>query len=879
MKFLAFIYRTILSLRYKVTIHGKEVLQKNNVKLFLPNHQAIADPQLIVAHVLKYGTIAPAITDRYYDSKLLNPLFKKLNAIRVTDLTTDTSDAEVLNDLYTGMLDALKKGHNGIIYPSGQTAGQGFEKIFNKQSAHLIVSKLPDNVTIVGVRVHGLWGSIWSRAWTGKSPNFIITYIKGIIIALANLLFLIPKRDVSLEFVDLTKELKEKSTEGRTQFNNYLENFYNAKGEEKVRFIKHYFFVPKSKRHLPAVIEGSLKHMKSSDSVEISDINSEIYEKVCTILRDTFELTENIEANSNLYLDFGIDSLGAVTLVDAVRQEFPNSEVLPVTEIKTVADICLFLQGKSIKRVEYKPSFLHEHHIDIERLRVLRYKNILENYIHIFTHNSTMPFAFDATSGCSRRKDFFLKSLVVAELIKKRVKEEYVGIMLPSLQNSTLLIIACYIAKKTPVMLNWTVGHKVLSHCVETSGISKIITATAFYNKVQEQIPDELSHKLLLFDKEVPTISVGMKLKGLFKSKFPFLINTKVPDHAVVLFTSGSESMPKAVALTHKNIVSNIDDLFTHLSIPNDTIFLSFLPPFHSFGFSILSILPLICGAKIAYTPDPTAVGEVLRILRHTEANMIFGTPTFLKMLMAKARDTDLLKMRFAISGAERLPADIKERFEKMTENGLLIEGYGITECSPVLTANLFEMQKNNSVGVTLPSLDVRIIDIETQKVLGLGKEGMIIASGDSIFSGYLDKEIESPFITIDNKQFYKTGDLGYFDEDGYLFITGRLKRFVKVAGEMISLPFIEDILNEKYPSDELTFAVEGIENEGKASIVLFSTIDDLNPSEINKYLRSKGVSPIAKIAMVEKVEEIPLLGTGKVNYRFLKDRVKELIG
>ena len=179
--------------------------------------------------------------------------------------------------------------------------------------------------------------------------------------------------------------------------------------------------------------------------------------------------------------------------------------------------------------------------------------------------NKNETFAWDENSGTSTRKSFFLKAAVVSQLIKSRVHGKYVGIMLPALQSTTLLIISSYMAGKIPVMLNWTVGHKVLTACANITKLEVIITAGAFYEKIQDQLPEDISKRLLLLDKEVKNISLGMKIKGVLMSKFPALINTKLDETAVVLFTSGSETVPKAVPLTHKNVVSNLAFSFTVL--------------------------------------------------------------------------------------------------------------------------------------------------------------------------------------------------------------------------------------------------------------------------------------------------------------------------
>ena len=505
-------------------------------------------------------------------------------------------------------------------------------------------------------------------------------------------------------------------------------------------------------------------------------------------------------------------------------------------------------------------------------------KNILENFIAEFTKNKDEYFAWDASSGTLTRKSFFLKAAVVSQLIKARVKGKYVGIMLPALQATTLLIIASYMAGKIPVMLNWTVGHKVLTYCADLTDLEVIITASTFYEKVKEQIPEEISSRLMLLDKEVKNIGIGMKLKGSLMSNFPKLfINTGIDDTAVVLFTSGSETLPKAVELSHKNVITDLWGSLQLFDIRVQGIFLSFLPPFHSFGFTVLSVLPLITAVKVAYTPNPTNLREVVDALKHTKANNIMVTPTLLKMIMARADKEDLSTVELVISGAESLHKDILNNFNIMTDNkSLIVEGYGITECGPIVCLNPKDWQKLNSVGKFIKGIEYHIMDLDTEKPLAIGEEGMIIVRGPSVFNGYMDKNIESPFIEIDGKEFYRTGDLGYIDEDGFVFITGRLKRFIKIGGEMISMPFIEKVLEEKYGEEgRHVLAVEGSDRGEEPQVTLFS-LNELDLSEVNRYLRDSGVASIAKIRDIRIIDEIPMLGSGKTNYRVLKEMLED---
>jgi long-chain-fatty-acid--[acyl-carrier-protein] ligase len=222
------------------------------------------------------------------------------------------------------------------------------------------------------------------------------------------------------------------------------------------------------------------------------------------------------------------------------------------------------------------------------------------------------------------------------------------------------------------------------------------------------------------------------------------------------------------------------------------------------------------------------------------------------------------------------MPPSLKGQFEKVTDGGLILEGYGITECSPVLTLNPQKKQKLNSVGQFLPGIDGVVLDLESHQACETGKAGMIYVNGANIFNGYIKQDNLNPFETINGKTYYKTGDLGYVDDEGYLFITGRLKRFIKIAGEMISLPFIEKILLEIYGSDEeQVVAIEGTDKTNPQRIALFTTTD-INLNDANNYLLQNGVAPISKIREIIKLDEIPVLGTGKTDYKVLKAMLEE---
>jgi len=241
MKIVISLYILLLSLRYRVKLKGVEVLQSESPKLFLPNHQAIVDPQILFTQISRYTPVVPITTETYFKIPVLKQTLHFINAVPVSDLTAGSRDTQVLQKILDNVNKTINNNKSVLLYPSGQIAEQGFEKIKNKKSAWTVVSDLPCNTKIIGVRISGLWGSMWSKANTGKSPDFFKTLLKGIFIVFANFIFFVPKRRVSIEFCDITLEAKQRAKKGRIVFNNFLEEFYNKNGEDEMRIVKHYF--------------------------------------------------------------------------------------------------------------------------------------------------------------------------------------------------------------------------------------------------------------------------------------------------------------------------------------------------------------------------------------------------------------------------------------------------------------------------------------------------------------------------------------------------------------------------------------------------------------------------------------------------------------
>ena len=252
MRLMRVIYKFILSRRYDVQIIGLDLIKSDGAKLILPNHVSHIDPQIVATWVYEHKWVVPVVSERFFKFPVIGFVMRQWEAVPVADFRRGNRDRNVLKNIYAGVVDALDKKRSVIIYPSGELASGGFEKIMNKQAAHSIVMELPEGAEVLGLRIKGLWGSVWSKAWNGKQPPFLKVYLKGVFYWFANFIFFCPKRKVTLEFVDITKNAKLQAQNGRKVFNEFLEDFYNEKGEEEPVYIKHFFYFPKLKKSLPA---------------------------------------------------------------------------------------------------------------------------------------------------------------------------------------------------------------------------------------------------------------------------------------------------------------------------------------------------------------------------------------------------------------------------------------------------------------------------------------------------------------------------------------------------------------------------------------------------------------------------------------------------
>ena len=485
--------------------------------------------------------------------------------------------------------------------------------------------------------------------------------------------------------------------------------------------------------------------------------------------------------------------------------------------------------------------------------------------------------------------------------------DQNVGFMLPTSRDAALGIMSILGTGKTSVNLNYTAPVDTLIGCIDKAELSTIVTTRAFFDKLCGKNPDfkNLAEKckLIFLDEEEAKISTLSRLVSTyFVSVCPakllrslwFNTSARLDDDAVILFSSGSEGTPKGVELTHKNVISNAQQCDYVVKLCRTDVMTSLLPLFHSFGFTMTFMMPLLDGVPMVLCPDPTDIKTLARVCAQYKTTILMGTPTFLRAIAINrwVHPMCLDSLRYIIAGAEKLRPEMRETF-KLKFGKDLYEGYGCTELTPlaainapnVLLDDFLTMEKcsdNSSIGLPPPGTVTAIINPETNEFLRQGEEGMLVVTGPQVMKGYLKDEAKtsSVILEIDGRRWYKTGDKCTITKDGFIQILGRYSRFAKLGGEMISLTAVELRIAETGILGDHEFAITAVPDsvKGERIVLLVKGDATLDTEEISRSLRKSGIPPLMQPGSVFGVEAIPKLGSGKWDFNGMKKMAMELV-
>lgn len=471
----------------------------------------------------------------------------------------------------------------------------------------------------------------------------------------------------------------------------------------------------------------------------------------------------------------------------------------------------------------------------------------------------------------------YQKALIAALAFSSKLarhRDGFIGIMIPNSAGSVLAILGTLMAGKVPVMINYSTGAAGNAEYAQRKcGFKTILTSRALL----EKIGCRLLPGMIFVEDLVAEIGIADKLKAAVKAKLPVALllrtihNGSRDDNAVILFTSGSEKDPKAVQLTHRNLGTNVEAVGRVLTLTPEDIVLSNLPYFHVFGHNICLWLPLLNGMTMVSYANPLEYRTVSGIVREEKVTLMVGTPSFFSGYLRQSEPGDFATLRVAVAGADKVPDTLRAGFRE--KHGMeLCEGYGATETSPVVSVNLPGANKPGSIGRLLPGVAVRIVDINTGAELPPGSEGKILVKGDLVMKGYFD-DIEETALRIKDG-WYETGDMGVMDTDGYLWHRGRLKRFVKIGGEMVSLVAVEVALSRHLPEGVECCVVE-IPDSVKGARIVAAVTHQVDERQIIKSLAAE----LPQIALPKQflvMDDLPKMGSGKIDFRGITDQVRE---
>jgi acyl-[acyl-carrier-protein]-phospholipid O-acyltransferase/long-chain-fatty-acid--[acyl-carrier-protein] ligase len=466
-------------------------------------------------------------------------------------------------------------------------------------------------------------------------------------------------------------------------------------------------------------------------------------------------------------------------------------------------------------------------------------------------------------------------SLILAKKFRKYDKG-YIGIMLPTSAGCAFAVIAALMSGRVPVMVNYSTGAgKNVSYAQGKCGFKTVITSRVFL----EKIGCAAVEGMVFLEDVMGGLTLKEKVSGALKAKLPApLILGRIHggrenDDLVILFTSGSEKDPKAVQITHRNVASNIESFGAVAGLTKDDSLLALLPFFHVMGLTVNLWTPLYFGMTSITYSNPLDMKSVCTIASEEKPTILVATPSFMWGYLRKSEPGDFASLRLAVCGADKCPEALREEF--LRKHGIMLyEGYGATETSPVISVNMPENNKPGSVGKVLPGVSVRIEDYETGEDCQPGVTGRIMVQGDLVMKGYFD-DFEETSMRI-RHGWYDTGDMGFLDADGYLWHAGRLKRFVKVGGEMVSLVAVENVLEKFLPEGAACCVVE-IPNVLKGAKVIAVVTQALDERRVLKQM-SAHLPNIALPRQFLTVEELPKMASGKIDFRTVTTMVHEML-
>ena len=503
------------------------------------------------------------------------------------------------------------------------------------------------------------------------------------------------------------------------------------------------------------------------------------------------------------------------------------------------------------------------------------------------------PCVVDASGLQLTRRQALSAAIVLAGSVRKLDREPNIGLLLPSSAAAALANMAVMLNGQSAVNLNFSAGGDAIRAAIDKADIRTVLSSREFFSRMEGRDID-----LQGILSGVNTVFLEDQRKGTRPWRFAaaFAASTLLPagalyrltgrpvqlDHpAAILFSSGSEALPKGIVLSHRNIVANCKQISDVLNTHEDDTVIASLPPFHSFGLTVTTLMPMLEGIPFVCHPDPTDAVGIAKAIARYRATILCAPATFLQLYSRNQKVEALMfeSLRIVVAGAERLSETVQREFQ-LKFNKTIYQGYGCTETTPVASVNIpdaldtnyWRVQYGNrpgTVGMPLPGTSFRILDPDTLEEMAFEEDGEIFISGAQVMLGYLNdpERTDRAFVEIDGRRYYRTGDKGHLSEEGFLKITDRYSRFAKIGGEMISLRQVEDRAREALADDELDLLAVNLPDERKGERIVLLVVRAEPGDQLRDRLIGSGFEPLLLPAEVIRVDAIPKLGSGKTDF------------
>lgn len=459
--------------------------------------------------------------------------------------------------------------------------------------------------------------------------------------------------------------------------------------------------------------------------------------------------------------------------------------------------------------------------------------------------------------------DIIRASFALGSALKSGTRKgELIGVMLPTGAASTLSFFALCAFGRVPAMLNFTTGLAGMKSALTTAQVKRVVTARKLVEMAcLQDVVANLDAEILYLEDVRKNLTLSDKLTAVMGKLMPRLLSAKPDpsDTAAILFTSGTEGEPKGVALSHANILANVAQVRAHIDLYSADVLFNPLPVFHCFGLTVGTILPLVAGVKVVCHPTPLQPKEIVRRIKSHGATILLSTDTFINQYARTCDIGDLDTLRMAVCGAERL-RDETRAFLRKKSSVTLLEGYGVTEASPVVAANQIEANHPGTVGRMMAGMEAKLKPVE-----GIPGAGELYVRGPNVMQGYIKPDAPGKIVPLPDG-WYNTGDVVSIDDEGFISIRGRLKRFAKIGGETVSLAVVENIAAALWP-DNVHAAVSIPDGRKGEQIILVTDATDAGRVELIGWAQNHGVSEISVPRRVITLQPIPMLATGKIDY------------